>query len=86
MLENAPFIELGAIKQYGTALYDALFTADLRALFMSSFTAAKGGGKGLRLRVRTEEGVLSRLPWELLWRSDIDVPLASSEWHSGEGG
>ena len=81
VIANAPWAEAGALKQYGTALYDALFTADLRALFMSSFTAAKGGGKGLRLRVRTEEGVLSRLPWELLWRSDIDVPLASSEWH-----
>jgi CHAT domain-containing protein len=81
VLANAPWAEAGALKQYGTALYDALFTADLRALFLSSFSAAKGGGKGLRLRVRADVGVLSRLPWELLWRSDIDVPLASSEWH-----
>ena len=48
---------------------------------MSSFSAAKGSGKGLRLRVHADEGVLSRLPWELLWRSDINQPLASSEWH-----
>ena len=81
VVANAPWAEAGAIKQYGTALYDALFTADLRALFMSSFSAAKGSGKGLRLRVHADEGVLSRLPWELLWRSDINVPLASSEWH-----
>lgn len=81
ILTGAPWTGGDAVRRYGTELFNALFTADLRALFMTSFRSAKSGGRGLRVRLRAEGAPLSDVPWELLWRSDIDVPLAASEWH-----
>ena len=80
VVDGAPWADTDALKEYGTTLFGALFGPDVRALFATSFKAAKQKGKGLRVRVSTEAD-LSLIPWELLWRTDIDVPMAPSEWH-----
>lgn len=81
VLRNGPWVDAEILERYGVGLYESLFTADVRALFITSFRSAKSEGKGLRVRLRADEGELSLLPWELLRRSDINVALAQSEWH-----
>lgn len=80
VLDNAPWADSATLEQYGKTLFESLFVAEVRALFATSFKTAKEKGRGLRVRVSTEAD-LSLIPWEAMWRTDIDVPLAPSEWH-----
>src|SRR5690242_7170959 len=65
VLVNAPWVEEKTVEQYGKTLFEALFVAELRALFATSFKSAKEKGRGLRVRVTTEAD-LSLIPWEAM--------------------
>jgi CHAT domain-containing protein len=80
LLANGPWLDRSVLDESGKELFEALFTADVRSLFATSFSSAKKSGKGLRLRLRVLPSELAVMPWELLRRSDVDISLAQSEW------
>ena len=60
--------ELGAVKQFGGKLFEAVFAGDLRGLLQSSLDEADRQQAGLRLRLRLGRvPALSDLPWEFLY-------------------
>ena len=59
--------ELKTAQAVGRALFDALFTSEVRSCYRSSLAAAREQGKHLRLRLRVEAPELAVLPWEFLY-------------------
>ena len=59
--------ELKTAQEVGRALFDALFTSEVRSCYRSSLAAAREQGKHLRLRLRVEAPELAVLPWEFLY-------------------
>jgi CHAT domain-containing protein len=71
--------ELALVRRYGTDLFNAVFSGDIRDLYRDSFTVAQGEGKGLRLTLalsKTPE--LLHVPWEYLY--DDPAFLSISTW------
>lgn len=58
-----------AAQEFGKALFEALFPADVRSCFDRSLERALAQGKGLRLRLRIQPPDLAALPWEYLYDS-----------------
>lgn len=56
-----------AVQDFGQALFETLFVADVRALYDRSREIAGNEGKGLRLKLRIEPARLAALPWEFLY-------------------
>jgi hypothetical protein len=53
--------------KFGQDLFNAVFTREVRDLYVSSRISAKSEGEGLRLRLRfSESPELANLPWEFL--------------------
>jgi hypothetical protein len=56
-----------AVRGFGAALFDALFTGDLLSLYDRSLQAAASANQGLRIKLRINVPSLAILPWELLY-------------------
>lgn len=70
--------EMHAAKTFGAALFDAVFSGDVRACFHSSLDAARRDGAGLRVRLRLADPETVDLPWEFLYNSSVNRFLALS--------
>lgn len=69
-----------AAKQLGGALFDALFTDELRECLRRSIDRASDQHAGVRIRLRMSEcPELVELPWELLYDRDDDWFLGLSD-------
>jgi hypothetical protein len=55
------------VQKFGQALFEALFSEDLRSCFDVSRREAAARGTGLRLKLRVEAPELAALPWEYLF-------------------
>jgi len=56
-----------AVRSFGRALFDALFTGEVRSRYAVSQREAVAQGKGLRLKLRIQSSELAALPWEFLY-------------------
>jgi tetratricopeptide (TPR) repeat protein len=54
------------VQRFGQALFDALFTGEVRSRYDVSLREATQQGRGLRLRLRIQAPELAALPWEFL--------------------
>ena len=78
-----PDVKSGRVpREIGTALYQALFSGQVGALYAESRGHAKGGGRGLRIKLRFDPGSpgmawVPMLPWELVFRPDTEEILAT---------
>ncbi len=59
--------EMETVRQFGSRLYEAVFSDEIRACFVSSRNEAKSQGAGLRLKIRLESPELINIPWEYLY-------------------
>jgi hypothetical protein len=57
------------VQEFGYALFDALFTGEVRSRYAVSQLAAAHQNKGLRLRLRFQSPELAALPWEFMYDS-----------------
>lgn len=55
------------VQNFGRALFDALFTGEVRSRYAVSRREAFNQGKGLRLKLRIQPAELAVLPWEFLY-------------------
>lgn len=60
-------LEEQAVQDFGRALFDALFTGEVRSRYDASLREASLQGKGLRIRLRVTPPDLASLPWEFLY-------------------
>jgi hypothetical protein len=58
--------EMQTAKNFGAALFNAVFDGDVRACFRSSIDESKRDGTGVRVRLRLADAAIADLPWELL--------------------
>ena len=58
-----------SVQDFGRALFDALFIAEVRACYDVSLREATRQDKGLRLKLRFQAPELAALPWEFLYDS-----------------
>ena len=70
--------EMQTAKNFGAALFNAVFDGDVRACLRSSMDEAKRDGTGVRLRLRLADAELADLPWELLYNPSVNRFLALS--------
>ena len=56
-----------SVKNFGHALFDALFSGDVRSCYDVSIERARREGRGLRLKLSVLPPELSTLPWEFLY-------------------
>ena len=64
-----PSREEQEVEQFGSMLFDALFTDDVRNCYSVSLERARSQGKGLRIRLRIQASELAALPWEFMFDS-----------------
>ncbi|MGB3062354.1 MAG: CHAT domain-containing protein, partial [Anaerolineae bacterium] len=64
---SAPSSEQRAVQDFGQALFDALFTGEVRNLYDVSQKLAANAEQGLRLKLRIQAPELAVLPWEYLF-------------------
>ena len=57
----------GAVEEFGTALYEALLSGNIRTCYELSRREAQVQDKGLRIKMRLEDPALAVLPWEFLY-------------------
>ncbi|CAN5610564.1 hypothetical protein BH10CHL1_BH10CHL1_09670 [soil metagenome] len=62
-----PSPEEATVQRFGNALFDALFTGEVRSRYDVSQELANQQGKGLRLKLRVQPPTLAALPWEFLY-------------------
>src|SRR5947209_3621432 len=67
--KGSQFLATGeqTIQGFGQALFGALFTGQVRDLYVASRTQAESQGKGLRVKLRLQPPELAALPWEFLY-------------------
>ena len=75
---SAPGLDPGAVRDFGRALFDALFGDQVRSCYDVSRVQAESEGKGLRIRLRLGAPELAALPWEYLCDPRTDAYLALS--------
>jgi hypothetical protein len=63
----APSPEDQAVQDFGRALFDALFTDDLRSIYDRTRFEARSQNRGVRLRLHILSPQLAALPWEFLY-------------------
>jgi hypothetical protein len=59
--------EWQSVQDFGSALFDALFTGEVRSRYDVSIERARREDKGLRLKLRIQPPELAVLPWEFLF-------------------
>ena len=62
-----PSPEEAVVQHFGSELFDALFTGEVRSRYDVSQELAHQQGKGLRLKLRIHPPALAALPWEFLY-------------------
>ena len=74
--------EMEAAREFGGKLFEAVFSADLRACFKSSLDeTSREPETGLRLKLRLQDTPeLADLPWEFLFDPSFDRFLAQSDY------
>src|SRR5436853_5044195 len=55
------------VREFGSALFDALFTGDIRAQYAVTQDQARAKDQGVRLKLRIQAPELAALPWEFLY-------------------
>ena len=70
--------EMSTAKSFGAALFDAVFSGDVRACLRSSVDEAKRESVGIRVRLRLADAALADLPWEFLYVQSVNRFLALS--------
>ncbi|MBV9253884.1 MAG: CHAT domain-containing protein, partial [Actinobacteria bacterium] len=66
------------VREFGTALFDALFAGEVRTLLDVSRHEARSKGTGLRVKLRCRAPELAALPWEFLFDTEVDEYLCLS--------
>jgi len=64
---KTPLPEEQAVQDFGRALFDALFTGEVRSRYDMSWREAMQKEMGLRLKLRIQPPQLATLPWEFLY-------------------
>jgi WD40 repeat protein len=64
---KAATTEEDTVKVFGQALFNALFTGEIRNRFDVSLERAEQQGKGLRVKLRIQAPEIATLPWEYLY-------------------
>ena len=59
-----------AVQNFGRALFEALFTREVRTRYALSQREAFHQGKGVRLKLRIQSPKLAALPWEFLYDAE----------------
>jgi hypothetical protein len=70
--------EMTAAKAFGAALFNAVFSGEVKACFRSSFDEARRQNAGLRIRLRLADPTVVDLPWEYLYNPAVNRFLALS--------
>ena len=70
--------EMSTAKSFGEALFNAVFSGDVRACLRSSVDEAKRDNAGIRVRLRLADPALADLPWEFLYVKSVNRFLALS--------
>jgi hypothetical protein len=70
--------EMATAKSFGAALFNAVFSGDVRACLRSSVDEAKRDNAGIRVRLRLADPALADLPWEFLYVQSVNRFLALS--------
>ena len=71
-----------AAKAFGAALFNAVFSGDVKACFRSSLDEARRQNAGLRIRLRLADSSVVDLPWEYLYNPAVNRFLALSDPHA----
>ena len=72
-------LEQATVKEWGTALYAALFPGEVETCLRRSLDAAERAGRGLRIRLRLADvPELATLPWEFVYAPALSRFLALS--------
>lgn len=68
------------VRELGIYLFDALFASEIRGRYDVSRQIAQHQDKGLRIRLRISDGLMSTLPWEFLHdaRSQRSICLSNA--------
>ena len=78
IVEEGPESPADVAERLGHALFQAVFSVEIRALFRVSLARARDRGSGLRLRLRLSDPKLAALPWEYLYDETTGQHLALS--------
>ena len=70
--------EMNTAKTFGAALFDAVFTGDVKACFRSSIDEVRRRNAGLRIRLRLGDPGVADLPWEFLYNRSVNRFIALS--------
>lgn len=70
--------EMTTAKTFGGALFNAVFSGDVRACFRSATDEARRENTGIRLRIRLADPELADLPWEFLYNPAVNRFIALS--------
>ena len=70
--------EMNTAKAFGAALFDAVFTGDVKACFRSSLDEVRRQNAGLRIRLRLSDPSVADLPWEFLYNRSVNRFIALS--------
>ena len=70
--------EMNTAKAFGAALFDAVFTGDVKACFRSSLDEVRRQNAGLRIRLRLADPSVADLPWEFLYNRSVNRFIALS--------
>ena len=70
--------EMNTAKAFGAALFDAVFTGDVKACFRSSLDEVRRQNAGLRIRLRLGDPSVADLPWEFLYNRSVNRFIALS--------
>jgi hypothetical protein len=70
--------EMASAKTFGSALFNAVFSGDVRACLRSSVDEARRDNAGVRVRLRLADPALADLPWEFLYVQNVNRFLALS--------
>ena len=70
--------EMNTAKTFGAALFDAVFTGDVKACFRSSLDEVRRQNAGLRIRLRLGDPSVVDLPWEFLYNRSVNRFIALS--------
>ncbi|HET7474670.1 MAG TPA: CHAT domain-containing protein [Dermatophilaceae bacterium] len=76
---SPPIPRTRSVKEYGSRLFDAVFSGDVGRCFTDSLTAATGQDHGLRVRLNlTNVPGLDDIPWEYVFAPSLGRFLALS--------
>ncbi len=66
------------VQNFGRALFDALFSKEVRSRYDVSQNIAFSQGRGLRIKLRIQSAELASLPWEFLYDKRLDKYICLS--------